>query len=315
MKRRLIFFLITALIAILIVILINSALKTKQATIEALQHGQLEIVVAARGLSPGNTVDASSIKLAAWPRDNLPPGAISDFNQAQGHILRQAVIENQPIVQDMLLERGKSGGVLPFLIPNGMRAMSIPVTPVSDMAGMILPHTRVDVLVTSNEGGGSNERTRIALQNVEVVAVQNTLDSNGNEPQRAEVVTLLVTPGDAERLAAAIRLGTLQLAMRSYADQQAAWTPGVNTRELLGLPAIPEQASTTISAPQQSPVIMPARYAAIRRPQVSVEVLRNGKERQTVSFQRTHPLVATPEMSVVPDPPQADPAQGDTSLK
>jgi pilus assembly protein CpaB len=293
------FFLITAVIAILIVMLINNALKTKQATIEALQHEQAQIVVAARSLSPGNVLDASSIKLAAWPRNQLPPGAVTDVAQAQGQVVKQSVVENQPVVSSMLLENGKAGGVLPFLIPSGMRAMSIPVTPVSDMAGMILPHTRVDVLVTSSEGGEANDRTRIVLQNVEVVAVQTDLESTDNEPQRAEVVTLLVTPGDAERLAAAIRLGTVQLALRSYGDQQAVWTPGIDSRELIGLPAsVPPQ--------QQPPAIMAAPHAVVPRPQFSIEVIRNGKERQTVNFMRSRSYAAAPEMTAA-DPPGVDP--------
>jgi pilus assembly protein CpaB len=296
MRSRLIFFLITAVIAVLIVTLINGALKTKQATIEVLQHARVDIVVAARNLSPGNQVDAASIKLAAWPRDDLPQGAITNASQAEGQIIKQVVIENEPIVSAMLVERGKAGGVLPFLIPEGMRAMSIPVTPVSDMSGMILPHNRVDVLVTSNGAGGSNDRTRIVLQNVEVLAVQTVLESTGNEPQHAEVVTLLVTPNDAERLAAAIRLGTLQLAMRSYGDQQAIWTAGIDSRELIGLPA-------SLPAQEQPRAIMRVLRAAAPKPQMSIEVIRNGKERQTVNFARTRSLIANPEMPSAVDPP------------
>jgi len=268
--------------------LINSALKNKQATIEALQHGQVEIVVAGRSLTPGDVVDLSSLKLAAWPRDDLPAGALTDPKQAQGEVAKQDVIANQPIVSSMLLQQGKGGGILPFLIPNGMRAMSIPVTPVSDMAGMILPHSRVDVLVTSGEPGGQSERTRIVLQDVEVLATQTTLDSPNNEPQHAEVVTLLVTPKDAERLAAAIRLGTLQVAMRSYSDRQPIWTAGISSRELLGLPP-------NLPAPEQPPAPVFARKVVVRerltfaKPRVMVEVMRNGKERQTVSFERTTP--------------------------
>jgi pilus assembly protein CpaB len=299
MKRRLIFFMITAVIAMLIMILINSALKTKQATIEALQRGRAEIVVAARNLTPGTAIDAASVKLAAWPRDDLPPGALNDPKQAQDQVVTQDVTQNEPIVSGMLLQRGASGGVLPFLIPNGMRAMSIPVTPVSDMAGMILPHTRVDVLVTS-EAGGQAEHTRIVLQDVEVLASQTKLDVPSNEPQHAEVVTLLVTPPDAERLAAAIRLGTLQVAMRSYSDRQPVQTVGVDARELLGLPSLPE--------PQQSPAIMPVqKMAAPRRqirarPEMSIEVIRNGKERQTVSFASTASPVANSGLSNAVDP-------------
>jgi pilus assembly protein CpaB len=309
MRRRLIFFLITAVIAVLIVVLVNSALKTKQATIEALQHGRTQIVVAARNLMPGNTIDATSMKLAAWPRDELPPGALSDPKQAQGRIVKLGVMQNQPIVAAMFLERGKTGGVLPLLIPNGMRAMSIPVTVVSDMAGMILPHTRVDVLVTSSEAGGPSDRTRIVLQNVEVLAVQTTLET-ANETQRADVVTLLVTPNDAERLAAAIRLGSLQLAMRSYADRQPVWTSGVDTRSMLGLPP-------NLPAPQQSPAIAPLRRSRARtpRPQISIEIIRNGKERQTVGFAQARPFAANPQTPGAVDPPEDNPGRVATPVK
>ena len=289
--------------------LINSALKSKQATIEALQHGQVQIVVAARTLSPGDVLDNSSVRFAAWPRDNLPTGVLTDPKQAQGQVAKQDVTENQPILSSMLLQQGKSGGILPFLIPDGMRAMSIPVTPVSDMAGMILPHTRVDVLVTSGEPGGQTERTRIVLQDVQVLAAQTTLDAPSNEPQHAEVVTLLVTPKDAERLAAAIRLGTLQVAMRSYSDRQPIWTAGVNSRELLGLPP-------SLPAIQQSSGTVPARKAVPRqrltlaKPKILVEVMRNGKERQTLSFERASPPVTnrlTNSTDVDGDPAPASP--------
>jgi len=152
------------------------------------------------------------------------------------------------------------------------------------------------VLVTSNGAGGSNDRTRIVLQNVEVLAVQTALESTGNEPQHAEVVTLLVTPKDAERLAAAIRLGTLQLAMRSYGDQQAIWTAGIDSRELIGLPA-------SLPAQEQPRAIMRVLRPAAPKPQMSIEVIRNGKERQTVNFARTRALVANPEMPSAVDPP------------
>jgi pilus assembly protein CpaB len=299
MKRRLIFFMITAVIAVLIVILINGALKTKQATIEALQRGRTQIVVAARNLAPGSAIDGASLKLATWPREALPLGALYDPKQAQAQVVKQVVMENEPIVSGMLLQPGVSGGVLPFLIPNGMRAMSIPVTPVSDMAGMILPHTRVDVLVTS-EAGGPAERTRIVLQDVEVLAAQTKLDVPTNEPQHAEVVTLLVTPTDSERLAAAIRMGTLQVAMRSYGDRHAVLTEGVDSRELLGLPSSPPEPPRVIMAAQK---MAAPRRPIHARPQMSVEVIRNGKERQTLSFASSGSHVPDPEASSAVDPP------------
>ena len=137
------------------------------------------------------------------------------------------------------------------------------------------------------------------LQNIQVVAVQTMLESSGNAPQRAEVVTLLVTPVEAERLAAATHLGTLQLAMRSYEDQQTIWTRGIDSRELLGLPA-------SLPAPQQLPAVVRPRSTAPPKPAISVEVIRNGKERQTINFARTRSLAANPEMTAIVDPPAVD---------
>jgi pilus assembly protein CpaB len=308
MKRRLTFVLITALIALLIVTLINGALRTKQAAINALQQGRVEIAVATRDLKPGSTIDPASVRLAGWPREDLPAGAMSDLKQVEGHITKQSVLQNQPLVSEMLLQPGKTGGVLPFLIPDGMRAMSISVTPVTDMAGMVLPHNRVDVLVTSGETGGSSERTRIVLQNVEVLAVQTTLDSADNAPQHADVVTLLVTPSEAERLGAASHLGTLQLAMRNYSDQQTAWTAGVDTRELLGIPA-------TLPAQEQPSIKVPPPYTAVAKPQLSIEVIRNGKERQTVNFAQSRSLTAEPDLTSAIDPPGVGPEPAGTQSK
>lgn len=303
MKRRVIFFAVTIVISMLIVMLFNAALRTKQATIEALRSVQTEIVVAARALAPGSTLDSANIRLATWPRASLPPGAFSNPQEVAGRVVRQSLVENQPIVPALLVDNGKNGGVLPLLIPTGMRAMSIPVTLVSDMAGMILPHCRIDVLVTTSagEGAASNERTRIVLQNIEVLAVQSTLETTSNEPQRAEVVTLLVSPAEAERLAAAIRLGTLQLAMRNYADRQAIHTGGVDAGQLMGLPAAP-------TARQEPPSPAVVRRAAQPSPFRVIEVLRNGKERQTVSFNNGRPLLVNPAGSKLAresDPPKA----------
>jgi Flp pilus assembly protein CpaB len=157
--------------------------------------------------------------------------------------------------------------------------------------------------VTSNEASGPNDRTRTVLQNVEVLAVQTALESTRDEPQRADVITLLVSPSDAERLAAAIRIGTLQLAMRSYGDQQAISTQGVSSRELLGLPAsAPEQVQ-----PVQRPMAIALHRTETPWPRMSVEIIRDGKRRQTVDFTRTRSLATNTDMTSAADPPASYP--------
>ncbi len=302
MRRRFIFFAIAAVIAMLLVILINSALRTKQAAIEELQRGQEMIVIATKSLNPGTMIESGSVKLVPWPRQNLPEGAFTSIDQAVGKLVKQPVGENQPLVATALFTGEHPGGLLPLVIPSGMRAMSIPVNEVSDMAGMVLPHTRVDVLVTTaaGQGGIASDRTRIVLQNIEVIATNAELEPSSNRPQEAKVVTLLVTPADAEKLAAAIRLGTLQLAMRGYADQQMVSTPGFDIANLFGAQQRPTVADGHIRP-------MPAHRPPATVPARSIEIIRNGTERQTVTFIGGRP-VALPPASIAPAAAGAPPA-------
>ena len=93
--------------------------------------------------------------MVAWPREQMPPGAFIDPAGVIGKVVRNSLSTNQPVVESALLEPNKTGGVLPLLIPAGMRAMSIAVDEVSDMAGFVLPHSRVDVLVSVVPSGGA----------------------------------------------------------------------------------------------------------------------------------------------------------------
>ena len=151
------------------------------------------------------------------------------------------------------------------------------------------------------------------MQDVEVLAVQNLLDASGNQPQRAEVVTLLVTPQDAERLAAAIRLGALQIAMRGYDDRQTVSTTGVNSRELVGLPSIPFATQQSASSPTVKRVTTERLTQAKIRPEISVELMRNGKERQTVNFDQAASLMFHPQLGGATKPIETDPMQSDDS--
>ena len=82
-----------------------------------------------------------------------------------------------------------------------MRAMSVPVDEVSDIAGFVAPHTRVDILVAiSGSGPDSSSFSRMVLQNIEVVAVAQEIEHVNDTPVVVKVITLLVSPADAEKL-------------------------------------------------------------------------------------------------------------------
>jgi pilus assembly protein CpaB len=243
----------------------------------------VEIVVAAHDLPLGTKIDPGSVKLARWSRDSVPPGAFTDPGAVMNTFVKDSFVTNEPVVADKLYVGTRTAGVMPLLIPAGMRAMSVPVDEVSDIAGFVLPRTHVDVLAAlSGNGANAKPFSRIVLQNVEVLAVAQEIEHSKDQPQVVKVVTLLVTPEQAERLALASREGTLHLVMRSYSDQQIVTTKGASLSDLVG-------GNQNEAAPIAPLPVTQIRTVYRRPPAIRVEVLRNGKESQTLSFVRQQP--------------------------
>ena len=198
---------------------------------------------------------------------------------------KTSFVQNEPIVADRLFAGDKNAGVLPLLIPSGMRAMSVPVDEVSDIAGFVLPHTRVDVLVAVSSGGSNGDKpfSKIVLQNVEVLAIAQDIEQVGDKAQPVKVVTLLVSPEEAERLALASREGTLRLAMRNYDDTKIVMTSGVDVSQMLRSYGGPQPAMPMMEAQHvERPIVR-----APRANPIEVEVLRNGKSTENISFIRS----------------------------
>jgi pilus assembly protein CpaB len=313
MRRPVIFVLLAGFAALVAAMVVYSALKRREAEVAAAKIQSVDIIVAAHELGIGSKLDASSVKTARWSRDSLPPGAFTDMSGVMDKYTMSSFVENEPITADRLFSGDKNAGVLPLLIPPGMRALSVPVDEVSDIAGFVLPHAHVDVLVsvTAND----HPLSKIVLQDVEVLAIAQDIEQVGDKPQVVHVVTMLVTPDQAERLTLASGQGGLRLALRNYDDKAVVATDGITVAQLLG------------SAPMAAPEAVQEHmvYAAPRpraRP-VSVEVMRNGSSTESVSFIRTgashgEPMEAAPpveDSQPASDPDaQADPeGKGDSS--
>lgn len=276
MRRPIVFVMFAAFAALVAATVVYHALKRREAQIQEAMVRSVGIVVAAHDLGIGTKLDQGSLKTVRWSRDAMPPGAFTDPAPLIGQFTKASFVENEPIVAARLFKGDKDAGVLPLLIPVGMRAMSVPVDEVSDIAGFVLPHTRVDVLVSI--ASGDKQLSKIVLQNVEVLAIAQEIENVNDKPQPVRVVTMLVSPDQAERLTLASHEGALRLAMRNYQDNNVVTTGGVNVAELLG------------AQPVAAPVIGARHVVVMNRPRpkpVTVEVLRNGHSEESVSFVRT----------------------------
>lgn len=214
------------------------------------------IVVAARDLPAGSIVRREDVETMAWPGSAIPEGFAIQAGAVVGRGLIVEVRENEPLL-DWKLAQKEAGGGMSITIPEGMRAVSVEVDEVIGVAGFVLPGTRVDVLATVMPGSDrTRTTTRIILQNVRAVAADQKYQQDiEGEPQYVTVVTLLVTPFEAEALTLAATEGRIQLALRNTLDSEEVATPGRRITSLLtggGALARPTPSSSA-SAPPANP--------------------------------------------------------------
>lgn len=237
------------------------------------------VIVAAADLDLGTELRIEDLRVVDWPATAVPAGAFSDASEIAGRGLVMPVIENEPILP-MKLASVEEGSGLPTVIPSGLRAVSVRVNEVIGVAGYVLPGTRVDVLATASPSDDHADITsKVVLTNVQVLAAGTKIDrsSDQNEPQPVSVVTLLVTPEEAERLTLASTEGKIQLALRNPLDDSAPTTPGVKPAALLGAPA--RTTRTRVAAQRRPrPVVAPEPAA----PPPTVEIIRGDERTQEV---------------------------------
>jgi pilus assembly protein CpaB len=128
------------------------------------------------------------------------------------------------------------------VIPDGMRAVSVRVNEVIGVAGYVLPGNRVDIIATASPTDAHQDTTtKVILANVQVLTAGTRMeqDQEKGKPMQVTVVTLLVFPEQAERLALASTEGKIQLALRNPLDKGAPETPGIKTANLMGLVKAP----------------------------------------------------------------------------
>jgi len=177
-----------------------------------------EVIVAANDLQVGAKIDDKDIKLVRFPSADLPAGVFHIRSKVVGRGVVLPIARGEFILTSKLAGENAGYG-LPALIPPGMRAVSVRVNDTTSVSGFVLPGTRVDVLLTGNPEGSNQQQTTTVLENVAVLATGQRLERNSaGEPQSAPVITLLVSPDDAQKLILASTQGHIQLALRNPLD-------------------------------------------------------------------------------------------------
>lgn len=178
----------------------------------------VDVVIAAGDIPVGVKIEDKDVKVVRFPSGDLPPSCFHLKSSVVGRGVVLPIAKGE-FVLPLKLAGENAGYGLPSLIPPGMRAISVRVNEVVSVAGFVLPGTRVDVLVTGNPSGASEQQTTTVLENVAVIAAGQRLERNAaGDPQTAPVITLLVSPDDAQKLTLASTQGRIQLALRNPLD-------------------------------------------------------------------------------------------------
>jgi len=252
----------------------------------------VQIVVASEKLTLGNRLTEQQLRVANWPIANLPEGRFSDPKEIVGRGVIVPMSANEPLLESKLASK-EAGAGLAAAIPEGMRAVPVRVNDVIGVAGFVVPGSHVDVIIIGTPGPGTPTTSKIFLENVQVLAAGQSLerDSNG-KPQNSQVVTMLVTPEDAQKLALAGD-SRIQLVLRNPIDLAVENPKGVQTAMLYGTSS--SAAPPDAARPRPRPTVV--RYAPRPKPEITipvkveptvrsviVEVIR-GDKRESSTFQ------------------------------
>jgi pilus assembly protein CpaB len=194
-----------------------------------------EILVATRALPVGTIIDPGSFRYQPWPKELMKNvyyiKGTADPASLAGTVVRYQITAGQPLTNGALVKPGDRGFLAAALGP-GMRAITVPVSTQSGVAGFVFPGDRIDLMLTQDVPGGGDgpplKTTETIVSNLRVLATDQRTDNQTDEEGNTKVVTfstvtLEATPKIAEKIAVSQSIGQLSLSLRSIAD---------NTQEL-----------------------------------------------------------------------------------
>lgn len=250
-----------------------------------------QVLVATKPLPVGTILGPDSIRFQPWPKD-LVDGAYyikgqpnADPIKLQGTVVRSEITAGQPVTQGSLVSPQDRGFLAAALTP-GMRAVTVPVSGATAVAGFVFPGDRVDLVLTSDTNVNSSasstpgsavqfsvkddrplQTSETIIRNIRVLATdqryENTPTAEGkSDVHNFSMVTLEATPKMAEKIAVAQKLGALSLSLRPLADNTqeleqaiaagdinvpAGTDPKAEKKMLLDLASRPQDGKTTFT--------------------------------------------------------------------
>jgi pilus assembly protein CpaB len=228
---------VAVVIALITTLLIYSSIQKRATVARAPISAETQpIAVATVDLNWGTVVVKEMVKMEPFLKSTLPSGAYTNMNSLLGRVVISSIRAKEPFLESRLAPQSLKTGGVAAVIESKKRAVAVRVDKVIGVAGFVHPGNRVDVLVTIPKGKAGESVTKIVLENILVLAAGpevTTARGKEQQPATVDVITLEVTPEEAEKLALAATEGKLQLALRGLIDTEQVLTKGTSIPALL----------------------------------------------------------------------------------
>jgi len=231
---------------------------------------RVPVVVAAQYIPARTIISPEMVHIESISASDVQPDSTFTTTQVKDRVSVLPVRIGEQLCLGNLMDKASMFG-LTAVIPAGTRAMTIPIDPNDMVPGFLQPGQRVDVVASFTSGSDSVAKT--ILQNVPLLAVNANLapvssdqarksaeasKSGGASTQTSAqptvtLVTIAITPFEAERLVAAGQKGKLKIGLRGIGDDSRVETRGAGTNALMGIPAEPVRPTTLYRAPPVRP--------------------------------------------------------------
>ncbi len=189
----------------------------------------VSVVVAAQELAYGQKIEADHIKSVDWPSEILPSDILQDKLEVVGKVTNQRILPGEPIAKARIVDK-LDGSTLSAMITPNKRAISVRVNDVVGVAGFLLPGNRVDVLASRKKR--DRVYTKTVLENLKVLAVDQTATPEKDKPVVVRAVTLEATPEQSVILVKSTEEGSVQLVLRNPIDTVAKTVENAKTEKV-----------------------------------------------------------------------------------
>lgn len=225
------------------------------------EEPRTNVVVCLVDIPENTTITADMVELRSVLAESVLPNAVTDVNSVVGMVMNSDMFAGEQVLANRLVRLGDSDTTsdsLAYIVEPGMRAVTIAVNQTSGLASMLRPGNVVDIIMyyelpeetepteAPAEGEEETEPTEeteppmvphagYLMQNIKILAVDQTLRRGAADPDGYATVTLMVTPEQALEVSFIEQYHSMRLILRSNLDEEEVIIEDIVLDTILGI--------------------------------------------------------------------------------